>query len=184
MISGQLYRAADPELVQDRLNARRLTRLFNQSLETEDQERAALLRELFGTVGNHFFVEPPFRCDYGFNIHVGENFYANFGCVFLDVCEIRIGDNCFLGPGVHIYTATHPLEARERNAGAEFGKPVAIGRNVWIGGRAVINPGVKIGNNAVVASGAVVTKDVPDHAVVGGNPARVIKRLADDRDRV
>lgn len=177
MVSGELYRAADPELVQDRLNARRLTRLFNQSLETEDLQRKALLRELFGSIGNEYDVEPPFRCDYGFNIHVGENFYANFDCVFLDVCEIRIGDNCFLGPGVHIYTATHPLEAWERNSGVEFGRPVTIGDNVWIGGRAVINPGIRIGNNAVVASGAIVTKDVPDHAVVGGNPARIIKQM-------
>lgn len=97
--------------------------------------------------------------------------------MFLDVCEIRIGDNCFVAPGVHIYTATHPLEAQERISGAEFGIPVTIGDNVWIGGRAVINPGVKIGNNAVIASGAVVTKAVPDNAVVGGNPAKVIKFL-------
>lgn len=97
--------------------------------------------------------------------------------MFLDVCEIRIGDNCFLAPGVHIYTASHPLEAQERNSGAEFGKPITIGHNVWIGGRSVINPGVKIGNNVVVASGAVVTKDVPDNVVVGGNPAKVIKQI-------
>ncbi|MCS7462155.1 maltose O-acetyltransferase [Paenibacillus doosanensis] len=177
MVSGELYQAADPELTKDRLNARRLTRLFNQSLETEDELRKELLRELFGSMGNHYYIEPTFRCDYGYNIHVGENFYANFDCVFLDVCEIRIGNNCFLAPGVHIYTATHPLEAQERISGAEFGKPVTIGHNVWIGGRAVINPGVTIGNNAVIASGAVVTKDVPDNAVVGGSPAKVIKQI-------
>lgn len=177
MLSGELYQAADPELTKGRLNARRLTRLFNQSLETDIEQRTELLKELFGSTGQHLYVEPTFRCDYGYNIHVGENFYANFDCVMLDVCEIRIGDNCFVAPGVHIYTATHPLEAQERISGAEFGKPVTIGHNVWIGGRAVINPGVKIGNNAVIASGAVVTKDVPDNAVVGGNPARVIKTI-------
>ncbi|AKG34819.1 maltose acetyltransferase domain-containing protein [Paenibacillus durus] len=177
MLNGELYQAADPELVKDRLNARRLTRLYNQSLETDDEHRTELLRELFGSTGNHYYIEPSFRCDYGYNIHVGENFYANYDCVFLDVCEIRIGDNCFLAPGVHIYTATHPLEAQDRISGAEFGKPVTIGHNVWIGGRAVINPGVKIGNNAVIASGAVVTKDVPDNVVVGGNPAKVIKQI-------
>jgi maltose O-acetyltransferase len=177
MLSGELYQAADPELVSDRLNARRLTRLFNQSLEADLDLRKELLKELFGSTGNNCYVEPSFRCDYGYNIHVGENFYANFDCVFLDVCEIRIGDNCLLAPGVHIYTAAHPLEARERISGAEFGKPVTIGHNVWIGGRAVINPGVKIGNNAVIASGAVVTKDVPDNAVVGGSPAKVIKHI-------
>ncbi|MBO7748140.1 acetyltransferase [Paenibacillus sp. MWE-103] len=177
MLSGELYQAADPVLTKDRLNARRLTRLYNQTLETEHEERQAILRELFGSTGRSLYVEPTIRCDYGYNLHVGENFYANFDCVFLDVCEIRIGDNCFLAPGVHIYTATHPLEAEPRVSGAEFGKPVTIGRNVWIGGRAVINPGVKIGDNAVIASGAVVTKDVPDNVVVGGNPARVIKPI-------
>jgi maltose O-acetyltransferase len=177
MVNGELYQAADPELVKERLNARRLTRLYNESLETEDEKRRELLRELFGTVGNNYYIEPTFRCDYGYNIHVGENFYANFDCVFLDVCEIRIGDNCFLAPGVHIYTATHPIEAEARISGAEFGKPVTIGHNVWIGGRAIINPGVNIGHNVVIASGAVVTKDVPDNVVVGGSPARIIKQI-------
>lgn len=177
MLSGELYQAGDPELVKDRLNARRLTRLFNQSLESDDGLRKEILRELFGSTGNNYYVEPTFRCDYGYNIHIGENFYANFDCVFLDVCEIRLGDNCFLAPGVHIYTATHPLVAKERISGAEFGKPVTIGNNVWIGGQAIINPGVKIGNNAVIASGAVVTKDVPDNVVVGGSPAKIIKQI-------
>jgi len=177
MLSGELYQAGDPELTKDRLNARRLTRLFNQTLEHEIEQRTELLRELFGTTGNQLYVEPTFRCDYGYNIHVGDNFYANFDCVFLDVCEIRIGDNCFIAPGVHIYTATHPLNAAERISGAEYGVPVTIGDNVWIGGRAVINPGVNIGSNVVIASGAVVTKDVPDNVVVGGNPARVIKAI-------
>lgn len=177
MVSGELYFAADPELVKERLNARRLTRLYNESLETDDDRRKEIIRELFGSTGNQYYIEPSFRCDYGYNIHVGENFYANFDCVFLDVCEIRIGDNCFLAPGVHIYTATHPLHAEERNSGAEYGKPVSIGHNVWIGGRTVINPGVRIGDNAVIASGAVVTKDVPAHAVVGGNPAKFIKSI-------
>jgi maltose O-acetyltransferase len=110
-------------------------------------------------------------------IHIGENFYANYDCVFLDVCEIQIGDNCFVAPGVHIYTATHPINANQRISGAEYGISVYIGDNVWIGGRAIINPGVKIGNNVVIASGAVVTKDVPDNVVVGGNPAKLIKRI-------
>ncbi|MFC7678442.1 maltose O-acetyltransferase [Paenibacillus sp. GCM10028914] len=177
MLHGELYNAADTELVNDRLNARKLTRLYNQTLETAEIQRAALLKELFGSTGQHLYVEPTFRCDYGYNIHVGENFYANFDCVFLDVCEIRIGDNCFIAPGVHIYTATHPLDPSERTSGVEFGKPVTIGHNVWIGGRAVINPGVTIGNNVVIASGAVVTKDVPDDVVVGGNPAKIIKKI-------
>lgn len=177
MISGELYNAADSELVQDRLHARRLTRLFNQTLESEAKQRKAILKELLGTVGSTVYVEPSFRCDYGYNIHLGENFYANFDCVFLDVSEIRIGDNCLMGPSVHIYTAGHPLNVEERISGAEFGKPVTIGSNVWIGGRVVINPGITIGNNAVIASGSVVTRDVPDNVVVGGNPARIIKAV-------
>ncbi|WP_449539637.1 maltose acetyltransferase domain-containing protein [Ferdinandcohnia sp. Marseille-Q9671] len=177
MINGELYHAADPLLVKDRNNARRLTRYYNQTMETDDEQRRMILKDLFGTVGDKICIEPTFRCDYGYNIHVGENFYANFDCVFLDVCEIRIGENCFIAPGVHIYTATHPLHPVERATGIEFGKPVRIGDNVWIGGRAVINPGVTIGNNVVIASGAVVTKDIPDNVVVGGNPARIIKKV-------
>lgn len=177
MIAGELYLAGDTELVKEREAARKLTRLYNQTIETDYEERTILLKQLFGSTKQNLYVEPTFRCDYGYNIHVGENFYANFDCVILDVCEVHIGDNCFIAPGVHIYTATHPLNPVERISGAEFGKPVTIGDNVWIGGRAVINPGVKIGNNVVIASGAVVTKDVSDNVVVGGNPARVIKEI-------
>ena len=178
MIRGELYLANDPVLVQERINARRLTRLYNETIETEQEQRTEILRELFGSVGNNIYIEPTFRCDYGYNIHVRENFYANFDCVMLDVCEIRIGENCFLAPGVHIYTATHPLNPYERISGAEFGKAVTIGDNVWIGGRAVINPGVTIGNNVVIASGSVVTKDIPDNVVAGGNPAKILKAIA------
>lgn len=122
-------------------------------------------------------MEPYIRFDYGFNTYVGENFYANFDCTILDVCEVRIGDNCMLGPRVHIYTAAHPLDPVERNSGQEFGKPVTIGNNVWVGGGAIINSGVTNGDDVVIASGAIVTRDVPDRVVVGGNPARIIKRL-------
>lgn len=177
MLAGELYFAADAELTQVRENARRLTRLYNGTLETELSERTALLKELFGSVGSNAYIEPSIRCDYGANIYVGDNFYANFDSVFLDVCDIKIGHNCFIAPGVHIYTATHPLDPIERTSGAEYGKPVTIGDNVWIGGRAVINPGVTIGHNAVIASGSVVVKDVPDNVVVGGNPARIIKEI-------
>lgn len=179
MVNGDFYNPADPELIKDRSNARKLTRIFNESIETEDNIRSVLLKQLFGSTGTNIFIEPTFRCDYGYNIHVGENFFANFDCVFLDVCEIRIGDNCFIAPGVHIYTATHPVNAQERIAGIEYGKPVNIGNNVWVGGRAVINPGISIGNNVVVASGAVLTKDVPDNVVIGGNPARILKKIVE-----
>ena len=177
MLDGKMYNGADAELVKDRENARRLTRLFNGSIETEHEKRLGILKELFGWTGDQFYVEPNFRCDYGYNIHLGENFYANFDCLILDVCEVQIGKNCMMAPGVHIYTAGHPIHPVERNAGRELCKPVTIGDNCWIGGRAVINPGVSIGNNVVIASGSIVTKDVPDNVIVGGNPARIIKQI-------
>ncbi|EFK3892295.1 maltose O-acetyltransferase [Escherichia ruysiae] len=176
MIAGELYRSADETLSRDRLRARQLIHQYNHSLPEDQSLRQQILTDLLGQVADAH-IEPSFRCDYGYNIFLGKGFYANFDCVMLDVCPIRIGDNCMLAPGVHIYTATHPVDPVARNSGAELGKPVTIGNNVWIGGRAIINPGVTIGDNVVVASGAVVTKDVPDNVVVGGNPARVIKKL-------
>jgi len=184
MLNSERYNPADSELVGERQNARRLTRLYNQTLETEDSKRKEILKELLGSTGENFYIEPTFRCDYGYNIHVGENFYANFDCVILDVCEVRIGDNCLIGPGVHIYTASHPIDPQERISWVEFGKPVQIGDNVWIGGRAVINPGVKVGNNVVIASGSIVTKDLPDNVVVAGNPAKVIKQIEAKRSKL
>lgn len=177
MINGELYFPADQQLRKDRENARNITRQYNLTAETEPELRTDLIKRLFGSTGKTVSIEPAFKCDYGYNIHVGENFYANFDCVILDVCPVKIGDHCLLAPGVHIYTATHPINAAERNSGAEYGKPVTIGDNVWIGGRAVINPGVTIGSNAVIASGSVITKDVPENAVVGGNPARLLKEI-------
>lgn len=180
MLNGELYDASDPELVADRERARRLTRRYNRTEPDDHEERRDVLEDLLGSLGEVCFIEPSFRCDYGDNIHVGENFYANFDCVILDVCRVEIGRNCQLGPGVHIYTATHPLDADERIKGPEYGKPVTVGDNVWIGGQAVLNPGVTVGDNAVVASGAVVTEDVPDDVVVQGNPATVVKELETD----
>ncbi|WP_088036468.1 maltose acetyltransferase domain-containing protein [Evansella clarkii] len=177
MLAGEMYEPADPVLVKEREEARRIVRIYNQTLETEGDKRTEWLKELLGSTGENLFIEPAIRFDYGYNTHVGENFYANFDCTILDVCEVRFGDNCMLAPGVHIYTATHPLDPVERNSGKEYAKPVRFGDNVWIGGRAVINPGVNVGNNVVIASGSVVTKDVPDNVVVGGNPAKIIKKL-------
>lgn len=178
MLAGELYDASDPVLAEERMRARRLVRLFNQTLETDGDLRRQLLSELLGKAGKGTYIEPTFRCDYGYNIEVGDGFFANFDGVILDVCKVKIGKNCQMAPGVHIYTATHPVDAFERIKGAEFGKPVTIGNNAWLGGRAVIVPGVTIGHNVTVAAGAVVTKDVPDNVVVGGNPARIIKTLA------
>lgn len=176
MINGELYRPADQRLRDERVNARHLIHRFNHTAPDEQAIRGELLEQLLGQSLNAY-IEPPFRCDYGYNIFLGTNFYANFDCVILDVCPVHIGENCMLAPGVHIYTATHPLDAETRNSGIEFGKPVTIGNNVWIGGRAVINPGVTIGDNVVVGAGSVVTKNVPANTVVAGNPARVIKTV-------
>lgn len=176
MIAGEYYLAADDTLRADRLAARHLIHRYNHTGPDETAVREALLTELLGRV-DEAWIEPSFRCDYGYNIFLGKNFYANFDCVILDVCPVHIGDNCMFAPGVHIYTATHPLDAETRNSGVEFGQPVTIGNNVWIGGRAIVNPGVTIGDNVVVGSGAVVTKDVPANSVVAGNPARIIKTL-------
>ena len=175
MRRGELYDPEDPELVADRTHARETMGEYNRTAPTDRERRTALLEELFGTFGDGGYIEPPFRCDYGYNIHVGSEFYANFDCVMLDACPISIGRNCMLGPGVHIYTATHPRDPEERAGGLEYGKPVTVGDDVWIGGRAVLNPGVTIGDNTIVGSGAVVTSDVPDDVVVGGNPATVVR---------
>ena len=180
MLAGELYLASDEVLVRDRLAARALVREYNATLEDDLEGRTRILRRLFGSVGHMIYIEPTFRCDYGYNIHVGENFYANFDCVILDVCEVRIGANCFMAPGVHLYTATHPVMARERIAGPEYGKPITIGDNVWLGGRSIINPGVTIGDNVVVGSGSVVVRDVPPNVIVAGNPARVVRQLPAD----
>ncbi|MFK8110647.1 MAG: sugar O-acetyltransferase [Rubripirellula sp.] len=176
MLAGELYDASDPTLTAGRLIARERCRAINTSSPREETLRRGLLQELFASGGESVWLEPPFRCDYGTNIYLGEKVYFNFDCVILDVCEVRIGSYVFIAPGVHIYTATHPLEAELRRT-QEFGKPVTIGNDVWIGGKAIICPGVTIGDRSVIGAGSVVTKDVPTGVVVAGNPARVIRQV-------
>jgi monofunctional chorismate mutase, gram positive-type, clade 2 len=178
MIAGKLYFAGDPELVADRKEARLKLRAINQ--ETDKEKREIYVKQTFGGTKNHVYVEPTISFDYGYNIFVGENFYCNFHNVFLDICPITIGDNCMFGPSVQLYTASHPLEPGKRNSGQECGKPITIGNNVWIGGSAVVTPGVTLGDNVVVAAGAVVTKSFPDNVVVGGNPARILKTIEEE----
>jgi len=146
--------------------------------DADVDERRRLMRALFGAGGDTAWLQPPFRCDYGSNITLGERVFFNFDCVVLDVCAVHIGDHAQLGPGVHIYTATHPLDAALRRR-VELGRPVEIGADVWIGGRAVILPGVRIGARAVIGAGSVVTRDVPDAVLAAGNPCRVLRALAD-----
>lgn len=177
MLAGELYDPAAPELIADRKHASDLARRYNATSASESGRRETLLRELFGDVGDGPAFEPPLQCDYGYNVTVGDDCFANYGCVFLDSNTIEFGDRCLLGPGVHVYTPTHPIDPTERATGRERAHSVTVGDDVWIGGRAVLNPGVAVGNEAVVASGAVVTEDVPKRVVVGGNPARVIRNI-------
>lgn len=179
MLAGKLY-IIDDELKKDYKRARVLTRLFNATTEEQEEYRRQLISELFGAAGKNCSIVPPFRCDYGSHIYVGENFYANYDCIFLDVCEIRIGDNVMFGPRVCIYTAGHPIDADVRASGLEFGKPATIGDNVWIGGSSVILPGVTVGKNTVIGSGSVVTKDIPDNVIAMGNPCRPHRELTDE----
>ncbi len=178
MLSGGLYDAGDPELTAARSRARALTEAFNTPGKPE-AERRTLLRELLGGVGTVFCIEPPFRCDYGGNIFLGERFYANYDCIFLDVARIDIGDDAFLAPRVCIYTAGHPLDADVRNQGLEYGKPVRIGNSVWIGGNSILCPGVTVGDGTVIGAGSVVTKDIPGHVLAAGNPCRVLRPLTE-----
>lgn len=177
MLAGELYNPQDPVLAGDRIQAKLATRSYNATPENLKEERTKRIKEILGSSGDAIWIESNFKVDYGYNIHVGENFYANYDLTILDVARVDIGDNCMIAPGVHIYTATHPVQAAARNSGVEYAKPVKIGHNCWIGGRAVINPGVTIGDNVVIASGAVVTKDVPDNVVVAGVPAKVIQTI-------
>ncbi|OXU14616.1 sugar O-acetyltransferase [Sedimentisphaera salicampi] len=178
MAAGKLYYAGDPELREMRKKVRILLDKINSSVsEIKQGNRYELGTELFGRVGENLFLQPPFYCDYGVHIELGDNVFFNFGCVLLDVAKIRIGSNVLFAPNVQVYTAAHPLDVSLRQAEQEFGKPITIGDNVWIGGGAVICPGVTIGESSVVGAGAVVTKDVEPSSVVAGNPARVIKRI-------
>lgn len=178
MIAGELYFANDPELVADRMFARSQSQIINQAESAE--LRSQLLKETFGRTGKKIYMEPVINFDYGYNIFVGKNFYANFNCTFLDVSTIEIGDNCMFAPNVQLYTATHPLHPVKRNSGLEYAKPIKIGNNVWLGGGVIVTPGVTLGDNVVVGAGSVVTKSFPDNVVIAGNPARIIKTVEEE----
>ncbi|MBD5170611.1 MAG: sugar O-acetyltransferase [Bacteroidales bacterium] len=177
MVCGEEYDATHPELIKKLEETRELLWEFNSLKPSRTQEMKQILRRLLGSHGENFQFNQPFRCDYGENIHIGEAFFANFNLTILDEAEVRIGDFCFIGPNVSMYTACHPLEPQKRNQAIEWAEPITIGNNVWIGGSVTICPGVTIGDNVVIGAGSTVTKDIPSNVVVAGNPARVIKSI-------
>lgn len=176
MLAGELYDPMDAELVASRKRARDLCQALNASPESETQVRRRILQELFGAGGDSVWMQPPFFCDYGANIELGERVFFNFNCIVLDVCRVRVGSFTLFGPAVQIYTATHPMNAELRRR-QESGKPVDIGADVWVGGGAIILPGVKIGSRAVIGAGSVVTRDVPEGVFAAGNPCRVVRTV-------
>lgn len=176
MLSGEYYSADDQELIAERDHARKLTFEYNNTKPDEKEKRLEILKQLINAKGS-LHIEPPFYCDYGYNIEVGENFYANCGCIILDVGKVKIGDNVLLAPNVQVYTAMHPTDPLERLTGKENAKPITIGNNVWVGGGAIICPGVRIGDNVTIGAGSVVTKDIPGNVIAVGNPCKIIKKI-------
>lgn len=175
---GLLYNAgADKELSEERIKCKTLCREYNLLPVSELDKRSELIKQIVGKCGADFFIEQSFWCDYGYNISFGDNFYVNHNCVILDCAKVTFGDNVFIAPNCGFYTAGHPLDISQRNAGLEYAKPIAVGDNVWIGGNTVVLPGVTIGDNVTVAAGSVVTKDIPSNTMAAGNPCRVKKQL-------
>jgi maltose O-acetyltransferase len=175
MLAGETYNCLDPDLEVERQKVKRLLRLYNQTEGGPEQQ--IILQQLLGSLGYNSIIEPPFYCTYGQNIHIGDHVFMNYLCNIIDNNEVRIGQHVMIGPVVQIYTAAHPMQAEARNQGWEVAKPIVIEDNVWIGGGAILLPGVRVGRNAVVGAGAVVSRDVPSNTVVAGNPARVIREI-------
>jgi maltose O-acetyltransferase len=176
MLAGEMYDPLDPELVAARTRARDLCQALNATRDAEESERRRILRDLFAKCGESVWMQPPFICDYGSNIELGERVFFNFNCVVLDVCRVRIGAFTLFGPAVQIYTAMHPFNAEQRRR-EEYGKAIDIGSDVWVGGGAIILAGVRIGSRAVIGAGSVVTRDVPEGVLAAGNPCRVIRQI-------
>ena len=180
MLAGKPYLAFGEELSNERQHAKVLNYELNQLHPLDLEKRQDILKKLLGKTGETFYVEPPFRCDYGYNIEIGENFYSNYNCTILDCAKVTIGNNVMFAPNVSLFTAGHPIHSEPRNEGIEYAFPITIGDNVWIGGNVVVNPGVSIGENCVIGSGSVVTKDIPANSIAVGNPCRVIKEITDE----
>ena len=175
MLDEELYYSGVPELKNALLYSKEMCYDYNNLRPKELDKKKEILKKLLKKVGEEVYIESPFYCDYGFNITLGDNFYANHNLVILDVCEVTFGDNVFIGPNVGIYTAGHPIDVEMRNKGLEYGKKIKIGNNVWIGGSVCILPGVTIGDNVTIGGGSVVTKDIPSNVTAFGNPCKVHK---------
>ena len=180
MLAGLPYKAWLDGLKEERMENKLKIYDYNLTRPDNKKKMKEMIKNILGKTGEEVFIEQPFRCDYGKNIEVGNNFFANYNCVILDVAKVTIGENVMFAPNVSIYTAGHPIHPESRNSGYEYGIPVTIGDNVWVGGSVVINPGVKIGNNVVIGSGSVVTKDIPDNVIAVGNPCRVIREITEE----
>lgn len=180
MLKNLPYKAWLDGLTEERLENKKKIYEFNNCRPEEGEKSQRLIREILGKTGENVYIEAPFRCDYGYNIEVGENFYANYNLVILDVGKVKIGKNAQIAPNVAIYTAGHPVHPDSRNSGYEYGIDVTIGDNVWLGGNTVVMPGVHIGNNVVIGGGSVVTKDIPDDVIAAGNPCRVIRKITEE----
>lgn len=180
MLAGEPYKGFDPELLSERQRAKEMIFEFNSLRPSQIEERNNILKKLLRKTGKNNFFEPPFRCDYGYNIEIGENFYTNYNLIILDCAKVTIGNNVLIGPNVGIFTAGHPLHAEIRKQEWEHAYPIIIGNSVWIGGHVVINPGVSIGDHTVIGSGSVVTKDIPANVFAAGNPCRVIREITDE----
>ncbi|MGM9764690.1 MAG: sugar O-acetyltransferase [Candidatus Cryptobacteroides sp.] len=178
MLNGMIYDANNnPQLIAERLDCKELCFDYNNLRPKDEKGRQAVIRKLLGSVSGNFLIEQPFLCDYGYNIHIGDNFYANHNLVILDEAPVRFGDNVFIAPNCGFYTAGHPIAAVERNKGLEYARPITVGDDVWIGANVCVLPGVTIGDDCVIGAGSVVVKDIPPHSLAVGNPCKVIKTM-------
>lgn len=180
MLKELPYKAWKDGLQEERIAAKIKVHEYNSCRPDKIEERIKMIKNLIGKTGDEIYIEQPFYCDYGSNIEIGENFYSNHNCIILDVGKVTIGNNVMFAPNVAVYTAGHPIHPDSRNSGYEYGIPVTIGDNVWVGGNVIINPGVNIGNNVVIGSGSVVTKDIPDNVIAAGNPCRIIREITEE----
>ena len=180
MINGNLYYAElDETLTKERIYCKDLCAEYNRLMPSDIENRNKIIRKLIGKTGEHFWIEQNFWCDYGYNITLGEDFYANHNLVILDGAKVTFGSHCFIAPNCGFYTAGHPLDAQQRNSGLEYAKPLTVGDNVWFGGNVIVLPGVTIGDNVVIGAGSVVNKDIPSNVIAVGNPCHPIREITE-----